>query len=60
MKRTLAFLLALIMTVTMLPMSVFAAEKPTFTVTSVGGGFTHTYNIKTNKPSRKACGVYSN
>ena len=38
----------------------YTKGSSTFTVTSVGGGFTHTYNIKTNKPSRKACGVYSN
>ncbi len=33
-KRIMAFLMALLLTVTMLPVSVFAAENPTFTVSS--------------------------
>ena len=37
MKKTLAFLLALLLTFTMLPVSAFAAENPTFTVTSATG-----------------------
>ena len=37
MKKTLAFLLSLLLTFTMLPVSAFAAENPTFTVTSATG-----------------------
>ncbi|MBQ7873897.1 MAG: hypothetical protein IJ306_01860 [Oscillospiraceae bacterium] len=36
-KRIMAFLMALLLTVTMLPVSVFAAENPTFTVSSASG-----------------------
>lgn len=37
MKKTLAFLLALLLTFTMLPVSAFAAENPTFSVSSATG-----------------------
>ncbi|EMS12682.1 competence protein ComEC, putative, partial [Entamoeba histolytica HM-3:IMSS] len=35
----------------------YQPKSSSFTVSNIGNTFKHSYNVKKNKPQRKACGV---